>query len=131
MRRTFGIVAGIVVLVGSSAALAHHSYGSFFLDRTASVEGDIHQLRFQNPHVVIQVRTADSTIYTATWDAADRVERSGVTRATLKIGDHVIVAGAPPRDPTSRELMPVWEIRRPSDGWVWKDTRGPVRAASD
>jgi hypothetical protein len=131
MRRTFEAVVGILILAGGSAALAHHSYGSFFLDRTASIEGDIHQLRFVNPHVVIQIRTADSSIYTATWGPADQVERSGVTKTTLKIGDHVIVSGAPPRDPASHELMPVWEIRRPSDGWAWKHSRGPARVASN
>ena len=63
MRRTFEAVVGILILAGGSAALAHHSYGSFFLDQTASIEGDIHQLRFENPHVVIQIRTADRTLH--------------------------------------------------------------------
>jgi hypothetical protein len=131
MTRVLSAVVGILVLVGSSVALAHHSYGSFFMDRSVSVEGDIHQLRFANPHVVLQIRTADSTIYTATWGPAYQVERAGVTRTTLKIGDHVIVSGAPPRDPAAHELMPVWEIRRPSDGWIWRHQRGPVRSVSN
>jgi len=131
MTRTLWAVVGILVLVGSSVALAHHSYGSFFLDQTASVEGDIYQLRFANPHVVLQIRTADSSIYTATWGPVYQVERAGVTRTTLKIGDHVVLSGAPPRDPAAHELMPVWEIRRPSDGWIWKHKRGPVQAVSN
>ncbi|HUQ71674.1 MAG TPA: DUF6152 family protein [Planctomycetaceae bacterium] len=130
MTRRF-LVVGILVLAGSSAAFAHHSYGSFFLDRTASVEGEIQQLRFANPHVVLQIRTRDGSLYTATWGPAYQVERAGVTKTTLKIGDHVIVSGAPPRDPGAHELMPVWEIRRPRDGWVWKHQRGPVRVASN
>jgi len=131
MTRTLWAVVGILVLVGSSVALAHHSYGSFFLDQTASVEGDIYQLRFANPHVVLQIRTADSSIYTATWGPVYQVERAVVTRTTLKIGDHVVLSGAPPRDPGAHELMPVWEIRRPSDGWIWKHKRGPVQAVSN
>ena len=130
MRRTVLAVIGATIILGGSA-LAHHSYGSFFLDQSASVEGSIQQLRFANPHVVLTIRTSDETEYTATWAAADRMERDGVTRTTLKIGDRVIVTGAPPRDPASHELMPLWEIRRPRDGWVWKHARGPVRGASN
>ena len=112
------LVLGAIVLVGSSA-LAHHGYANFYLDQNKSIEGQLESVRFVNPHVVLTIRAADSTMYTATWNAASQVEREGVTRTTLKIGDHLIVTGAPPRDPTSRELMPGWEISRPGDGWRW------------
>ena len=118
MRRTaLGIVA-VVVLAGISAH-AHHGYANFFLDQRRSIEGDIEEVRFANPHIVMKIRTADAGVYTATWRAASQVERTGVTRNTLRVGDHVIVTGAPPRDPASHELMPVWEIVRPRDAWKW------------
>jgi hypothetical protein len=118
MKRTVFVAIGAMILVGSSA-LAHHGYANFYLDQNKSIEGDLESLRFVNPHVVLTIRAADSTLYTATWNSASQVERAGVARSTLKIGDHLIVTGAPPRDPTSREVMPVWEIRRPRDGWHW------------
>ena len=118
MRRTVIAVVGVMILAGSSAH-AHHGYANFFLDQRVSIEGDIQEVRYANPHVVLTIRTADSTIYTATWRAAYQLEWAGVTRTTLKVGDHVIVTGAPPRDPASHELMPVREIRRPRDGWKW------------
>jgi hypothetical protein len=34
MTRRLSAVVGILVLVGSSVTLAHHSYGSFFMDRS-------------------------------------------------------------------------------------------------
>ena len=125
MRRMLVAVVAAIVLAGGSA-LAHHGYSNFFTDRSASIEGDIYQVRYGNPHVVLTIRASDSTLYTATWGPVYQVERDGVTKTTLKIGDHVIVSGAPPRDRTSHELMPLWEIRRPRDGWVWKHKRGPV-----
>jgi hypothetical protein len=118
MKRTVLAILGGIVLVGGSA-IAHHSYADFHLDQRKSVEGALDSIRFVNPHVVLMIRAADSTMYTATWNAASRVERDGVTRTTLRIGDHLIVTGAPPRDVTSHELMPVWEISRPRDGWRW------------
>lgn len=118
MRRTVVAVIGAVVLVGSTGR-AHHGYTDFFLDQRKSIEGDIYQLRYGNPHIVLEIRTADETLYTATWGPPYQVERMGATRTTLKVGDHVIVTGAPPRDPASRHLMPIRQILRPRDGWKW------------
>jgi hypothetical protein len=118
MRRMIFAVLGILVLAAGSAR-AHHGYANFFLDQRVSIEGDIESVRFANPHVVLTIRAADATLYTATWRSAAQVERAGISSTTLGVGDHVIVTGAPPRDPTSHELMPVREIRRPRDGWSW------------
>ena len=118
MRGTAAAVIGTIVLAGSSAR-AHHGYANFLINQIVSIEGDIEELRYANPHIVLKIRTADSTVYTVTWESPKQVERAGVKRTTLKVGDHVIVTGAPPRDPASLEVMPVREIRRPRDGWKW------------
>jgi hypothetical protein len=119
MGRTVLAVVGAMVLAGSSAR-AHHGYGDFYLDRTVSVEGEIEDIRFVTPHVVLKVRAADATVYTATWRAPSQLARQGVTLTTLKVGDHIVVGGCPPRDSTSRELMPLRTVRRPRDGWIWQ-----------
>ena len=119
MGRTALAVVGVMVLAGS-AARAHHGYADFYLDQTVSVEGAIEDIRFVNPHVVLKVRAADSTVYTATWRGPYQLARQGVTVTTLKVGDHIVVSGCPPRDPTSHELMPLRAVRRPRDGWIWQ-----------
>ena len=119
MRRMIVAVIGVLVL-STVSTRAHHGYANFFLDQRKSIEGDIEAVRFANPHIVLTIRAADGTVYTATWRAAYQMELAGVNRTTLKVGDHVIVTGAPPRDPASHELMPVREIRRPRDGWSWR-----------
>jgi hypothetical protein len=123
MRPTALAVLGVIVLAGSSAR-AHHGYADFYLDRTVSVEGEIEDIRFVNPHVVLKVRAADSTIYTATWRGPYQLARQGVTITTLKVGDHIVVGGCPPRDSTSHELMPLRTVRRPRDGWIWQAQTG-------
>ncbi len=112
------VVIGTIVLAGSSAR-AHHGYADFLINQSVSIEGDIEELRYANPHIVLKILAADSTLYTATWESPKQVERAGVKRTTLKVGDHVIVTGAPARNPASHELAPVREIRRPRDGWKW------------
>jgi Family of unknown function (DUF6152) len=123
MRRRALAVVGVIVLAGSSAR-AHHGYADFYLDRTVSVEGEIDDIRFVNPHVVLKVRAADSTVYTATWRGPYQLARQGVTIATLKVGDHIVVSGCPPRDPRSHELMPLRAVGRPRDGWTWQAQTG-------
>jgi hypothetical protein len=111
-------VIGVLVLAGSSTR-AHHGYSDFFLDQTVALEGDIESILYANPHVVLTIRTEDSTVYTATWASINQVERQGLRKTTLKVGDHVIVSGTPPRDAARHEIANVREVRRPSDGWKW------------
>ena len=119
MTRTVVAVLGAMVLIGTTLQ-AHHGYANFFLDRTVTVEGDIESLRYANPHVVMEIRTEDSTVYTVTWQSAYWVRQfAGVTSTTFKAGDHLIISAAPPRNPESHELASVREVLRPRDGWHW------------
>ena len=118
MRRTVVAVLGAVVLAGGSV-LAHHSYADFLLDQTVSVEGEVEELLFVNPHVILKVRAKDSYTYTATWRSAYQLGRTGVISTTLRVGDHVIVSGNPSRDTTAHGISKLTEVRRPADGWRW------------
>jgi hypothetical protein len=53
--------------------------------------------------------------------AGGQLGRQGVTRETLKPGDHVIIVGNPGRNPDDHRLRMV-NITRPSDGWKWGGT---------
>jgi hypothetical protein len=122
MRRAVMAVLGGLVLVGGSVQ-AHHSYSAFFdpQQRTVAIEGDLESLRYANPHVVMQIRTKDAILYNVTWQSAAWVERqAAVTRTTFKIGDRLMVIGAPALDPTVHEVTRVREVRRPRDGWKWR-----------
>jgi Family of unknown function (DUF6152) len=115
----------VFVLVVATSIHAHHGYAGFFgpLERTVAVEGELENLVYGNPHVVIRLRAADATVYTVTWQSAFWVERNaGMTKATLKVGDHLVVIGAPSRDPDSHEVTMVKEVRRPRDQWIWRST---------
>jgi hypothetical protein len=124
MRQTLPAVIVILVLAGSSAR-AHHSYPNFLLNQTASVEGEIQELKYGNPHVVMKIRTAEGVVYTAEWQAASWLQYNAhVTLTTFRVGDHVIVSGAPSRDPASHELVQLKNVRRPRDGWTYEVKSG-------
>lgn len=123
MRRAALAAVGVLILLAGSSARAHHGYSTFFdpKERTITIEGDLQSLLYANPHVVMKIRAADSTVYTVTWQAALWVERqAGVTKSTFQVGDHLIVIGAPSRDPASHEVTMVREVRRPRDRWRWR-----------
>jgi len=115
------------VLAGT-AVDAHHSHGDFALDRNVTVSGTIESVRFQNPHVLLVVRTMGSTLYTAEWQSAGWLQAhpemvsagaKPVSSMTLRAGDRVVIVGSPPRDGTLRTVVNLKEVRRPSDGWLW------------
>jgi len=108
-----------ILLLAAGSLFAHHSYGAFDRDHPAIIEGTIERLLFVNPHVTLTIKTADSTLYTAEWNAVFQLGRTGVTAGTLKEGDHVIITGSPKKDPAEHFLSILTAIRRPADGWSW------------
>jgi len=121
MSRTLlaALAFGILCLAGGRSLQAHHGYANYVTEHRIYVEGDIQAIQFRNPHVLMQVRTADGTDYLVQWQGASWVERIGVTKDTFKVGDHIVVLGAPNRNADLHDLQSLREIRRPSDGWVW------------
>ena len=121
MKRIVLTIAVMVLAAGS--VRAHHSYAGFFdpTERTVAIEGTLDDLLYANPHVVMKIRAADSTVYTVTWQAATWVQRqASVTKDTFKVGDQLVVIGAPSRDSSSHEVSMVREVRRPRDQWSWR-----------
>jgi hypothetical protein len=126
MRRSCSAVIGIVVLAGISAR-AHHAHTDYLLDQTVTVEGKLEELRYANPHVVLKIRTAEGVVYLAEWQAASWLQyHAHVMLTTLRVGDQLIVSGAPSRDPASRELVRLKLVRRPRDGWTYRVIQEPA-----
>ncbi len=120
MRRLFPAIIGILVLAGIPAR-AHHTHPDFLLGQTVTVEGTLEELRYANPHVLLKIRTAEGVVYLAEWQAASWLQfHAHVTLTTLRVGDQLVVSGAPSRDPASRELVRLKEVVRRRDGWTYR-----------
>ena len=124
------MLAGMVVAAAGLAAAvpvaAHHSFAAtYFEDKTETVEGELVQFLFRNPHSFVHVEGKDASgnvvRYAVEWGAGLQLNRQGVTRETLKPGDHVIITGNPGRNPEDHRLR-MRTIARPSDGWKWGGT---------
>jgi hypothetical protein len=104
-------------------AWAHHSFAAtYFEDKKVTVEGELVQFLYRNPHSFVHVEVKDANgemvRWAVEWGAGGQLGRQGVTRETLKPGDHVIVVGNPGRNPEDHRLRMV-NVTRPSDGWKW------------
>ena len=105
---------------------AHHSYAAFDREHPVSIEGDITQVVFANPHVVLTVRAADAD-YTVEWLSMFQLTgRYHVVKDTLAAGDHVVVTARATRNPSEHRLSLVTDVRRPRDGWSWTRPLMPV-----
>jgi hypothetical protein len=107
-------------------AYAHHSFAAtYFEDQHVTIEGTIAQFQFRNPHSFVIVDAKDNKGETVRWGVewggGGQLGRQGITRDTLKAGDHVVIQGNPGRTPEDHRLRMV-NISRPSDGFKWGGT---------
>ena len=61
MKRTLFVLLGVgVALVAGSRVQAHHSFAAtYFEDQTESIEGNLVQFLFRNPHSFVHVEAKD------------------------------------------------------------------------
>ena len=108
----------VALCLTATAAFAHHSYAAYDREHPVSIEGDISQVVYANPHVILTVHANDAE-YTVEWLSLYQVSRWIVAKGKLAVGDHVVLTGCALRDKTERRISLVTDIRRPSDGWAW------------
>jgi hypothetical protein len=124
-RRTIRWLQLLAVLACSSVS-AHHSFTATY-DETAraEIEGEVVQFLFRNPHSMIHVSAPDAVgivrRWAIEWAGVGTLSGEGVTRETLRIGDHVLVSGNPGRNMNDYRLR-LLSIERPLDGWKWQGT---------
>jgi uncharacterized protein DUF6152 len=122
-RRMAALVAACACLLVTHA-YAHHSFpGTYIEDRTITIQGELVQVLFRNPHSFMQVmvKANDGSIvrYAVEWVGASELGRQGVTATTLKSGDIIVISGMPGRNPADHRVR-MTSLRRPKDGFGWK-----------
>ena len=122
--RAFLLIIGALVMLSftSTAASAHHSFAAtYFEDKLVTVEGELVEFQYRNPHSFVQLVVTDKEgnmkRWAIEWGAVAQLNQQGVQRFTLKPGDHVVVTGAPARSGDDKLLMR--KLVRPSDGFTW------------
>lgn len=110
---------------------AHHSFASaYFENQQTSIEGELVQFVYRNPHALLQIMAPDSNRqlqrWTVEWEGRGQLDHEGVTGMTLKVGDRVVITGNPGKNAADRWLR-AQRIVRPKDGWKWTVGAGSMR----
>lgn len=117
-----GILAAALAL-SVGGAFAHHSFTATY-DESAmiEIEGQLVQFMFRNPHAWVHVMAPDDNgemqRWGVEWGGAGQLAGQGVSRDSLKPGDHVVITGNPGRNPRDHRLR-MRSLLRPSDGYGW------------
>src|SRR5688572_15049700 len=101
MNRSFPALIVTLVALGAGAA-AHHRYVDTYVEgREQTVEGDVTQLIYRNPHSFLVITTQRSQYAPERWvvelPGAHRLSLHGIVADTIKVGQRLIVQGAPGR----------------------------------
>ena len=122
------LAVSLLALAVAAPAYAHHSFAATYREKdSVTIEGELVQLDFRNPHsfVHLDVKEKDGTVvrYAVEWGGVGQLGQQGVTRETLRVGDHVIITGATGRNPADHRVRMV-TLKRPSDGFTWGQAAG-------
>lgn len=115
--------AALMTLLSAAAVNAHHSFTATY-DETEVVklEGELLAFNFRNPHASVDIMVTDENgakqRWGVEWGGAGQLASQGVTRESLKPGDHVIITGNPARNPLEHRIR-MRSLLRPSDGYGW------------
>lgn len=120
------LVIAVFAALLTRPAVAHHSFAAtYFEDKQQTIEGDVVQFVFRNPHSFVHVEAADdkgaTQRWAVEWGSGQQLSGQGVNRETLRVGDHVIVIGSPGRNAEDHRMR-MRSITRPKDGWKWSGT---------
>jgi len=130
MRRYLVMLFAAGTAIIGAQAYAHHSFAATYLeDQTVTIEGEMVQFLFRNPHsfvhVMVKEKDGTSARYAVEWGGTGQLGGQGITRETLKPGDVVVVSGSPGRNPIDKRVRLV-TLLRPKDGFVWGKRPGEV-----
>jgi hypothetical protein len=124
MRRWLAVLLVAALFACGAQAFAHHSFAATYLEeQEMSVEGELVQFIYRNPHSFVQITAPDPQTrevirWAIEWGGNGQLSRQGITAETLKVGDRVVVTGNPGRNPEDHRLR-MRTIVRPKDGWRW------------
>ena len=92
-------VVTMALLALPTTLLAHHSMSEFDREVTLELEGEIVDVSWTNPHVLLWLSTTDENGTEAVWElesnAVSAQRRRGLTGDLVEVGQRVRVAGSP------------------------------------
>ena len=101
IRSLFAVVVGVALTAG--IASAHHAYAAEFdLSKPVKLTGVVTRVEWTNPHIWIYLDVKDESGRVTNWGFSasppGMLQRRGITRNNLKIGDTLTISGHRAKD---------------------------------
>ena len=102
MFRRSTIVLGTALALSAGAAFAHHSFAMFDNAKEQTIDGDVKDFQWTNPHIWIQVNVKGSdgkvTEYSIEGGSPNGLKRQGWTKKSINAGDKISLTMHPLKD---------------------------------
>jgi hypothetical protein len=99
--RLAALALAVSALAGG-AAVAHHSFAMFDMQKEVTLDGTIKEFRWTNPHSWIVITVKDAKGVEKDWNleglSPGALVRQGWKRSDIKVGDKAVVKANPLRD---------------------------------
>lgn len=122
-KNWLGVGVAVTGFCLTTLSLAHHSYAQFDRCTDVTIEGQIDQIEWANPHIVVMVLATDGIEYRVEWFDLGRLAREGLSTSDLSAGDRVSITGALHKDPELKVLTLLSSVTRLDSGWAWSQRR--------
>ena len=88
--RSLSTLTALTAALTTASVHAHHSVkAEFDTETTVSLEGQVTQIEWINPHTLLVLETADGTAWRVETTAPNAMLRAGIPRDFLSAGDRV------------------------------------------
>ena len=108
MRPALFFFTVCVYILHAAPVLSHHGRSNFLYDETVTLEGKVIEMTWRNPHVYLEVQTAnnsDPEIWLIESGSPVALKRQGWAKDSIQTGDNVVVTGNPNRHPDKHHLL--------------------------
>ncbi len=102
MQRRHFHSAFLALLIPAASVLAHHSFGTFDMQKQATIVGTVKEFQWTNPHAWIQLKVVNAKGKIEEWGfetaSPNVIGRRGWSKNTLQPGDKVTIIYHPMRN---------------------------------
>ena len=102
MFRRSTLLLGTALAFSAAAAYSHHSFAMFDNQKETTIDGEVKDFQWTNPHIWIQVNVKGTdgkvTEYSIEGGSPNGLKRSGWTKKSLSAGDKISLTMHPLKD---------------------------------